>query len=310
MPLGTVQLEIRVKGCAEDLHTGGYLAVSENWVQNGYEKVYNNVPAQFLEVKIDHISDESVPIGQFNQYFNGDDPIVRSINLISTEEEDTQINTVLQSNEDDSANAGTPGRNIQDLDSVESAEKLKETVRFQYDGVLKMDFSVSSSDDSLACTPVRNPAIDPTLESFHVVEYMDIISIEIRLKFEIYKEKDLYCNLVDTEKHKLSIESNLGMDRNAGFEEFFDNLPSEKERELISICSSIAAPGRKASGACLFEIDSSKEFSGKKDLELVAGRPNINTPYTKNVNVRVVGADNNVQHTAFFFIEGLFSKGV
>lgn len=309
MPLGTAQLEIRVKGCAEDLHAGGYLAESENWVQNGYEKVYNNVPAQFLEVKIDHISDESVPIGQFSQYFNGDDPIVRSINLISTEEEDKQTNKVLQNNEDDSANAGTPGRNIEDLDSVKSAEKLKETVRFQYDGVLKMDFSVASSDDSLACIPVRDPAIHPTLESFHVVEYMDIISIDIQLKFEIYKEKNLYCNLVDTEKHKLSIESNLGMDRNAGFKEFFDKLPSEKERELISICSSIAAPGRKANGACLFEIDSSKTFSGKKDLKLVAGRPNINTPYTKNVNVRVVGADNNVQHTAFFFIEGLFSKG-
>lgn len=306
--LGRSSVQIRVKGCPNELHEGGYL--EQSFTQNSFEKMYESLPAQFLEVRIIGVKDGDKNITHISDYFYGTDPIVKSINLLSTEEEDEAVNAALSKNKKGTGNTGTPGKNVEDIDSVKESEKFKETVRFQYDGELKLDFSVASADDKLDCN--RNI---PAKESFHVVEYMDTISVNIGLKFEIDKDRNLYCNLVDAAKHKISIESNLGMDRNAGFREFYDGLPSDKERELVSICSSISPPPgadgiqKQASGACLFDVESSKEFSGKKNLKLVVGRPNIGYPYTKNINIRVVGADNNVQHTAYFFVEGLFSKG-
>lgn len=299
---------MRVKGCHEDLQKRGYLG--EPRYQNTVRGVYDDVPAQFLEVKVLNVrkKNESMEeIGEVKRYFNGEDPVVRTIDLLNTAEEDEAENKLIVA--EDKGSTGTDTSEVKDKSSYRSSEDRKETVRFQYDGTLEMKFQVTDGDryDREKCEAEADAS-----QSFHVVQYMSLVLIEIQLQHKILD--GIYCNYVDPEKHKLSIESNLGMDRNAGFDAFYEKLPSDREKELISICSTIAPPGGKASGPCLISIDSDKEFSGKKKFELVAGRPNISKGieepyYSKNVNIRVVGGTNNVQHRADFFIEGQFSKG-
>lgn len=287
-----------MKGCDDELHKGGYL--DQFFEQNTYEKVYNNVPAQYLEINVETIKDGDNDIENLKTFFNGEDPIVRSINLISTEEEDEIEDELIA--EEDGGDTGKDNSEVKDKNDYKATEDSKETVRFQYNGDLEMEVEVEG--DELECTPTDNKFKEG--DSFHVVEYMSLVDIKVNLRFKL--NDDLYCNIVDPGQHKLSIVSNLGMDSNAGFDEFYNNLPSDEQKQLISACSTIAPPSGKASGPCLLDIDSAESGSGKH-VKLVVGRPNINIPYTKNVNIRVVGAANNVQHRADFFIHGQFSLG-
>ena len=297
MPLGTAFLKVRVKGCDDDLHIGGYL--EEPFEQNGYEKVYNNVPAQFLEVNVETIKDDKgVDIFHLLEFFNSEDPVVRSINLLSTAEEDELEDKLIA--EEDGGDTGKETSEVKDKQDYKATEASKETIRFQYNGLLEMEVEVLGDD--LECNDYPSGDFD----SFHVVEYMSLIDIKIDLRFKL--DDDLYCNIVDPGQHKLSIVSNLGMDSNAGFDDFYNSLPSDQQKELISACSTIAPPSGEASGPCLLDINSGESGSGK-EIKLTVGRPNINDPYTKNVNIRVIGAANNVQHRAEFFIEGQFSLG-
>lgn len=303
LPLGISKLEIKVKGCSDEDQE--YL-IKQEYEQSSYEKVYNNVPAQFLEVKIKEIG--KIEDGEYKDkalltnFFNGADPIVRTINLLTTEEEDKIESEVVE--EEDNGDKGTNNSEVKDKEDYKSTEEEKETVRFQYDGMLEMIVDVNNDD--LDCNPTSENFMSGENESFHVVEYMTIIDISIKLRFDLSDGK--YCNIVDPGKHKISIVSNLGMDRIGGFEKFYSGLPSDKERELISVCSTIAPPSGAASGPCLLDIESGESGSGK-ELKLAVGRPNSDKPYTKNINIRVVGAANNVQHRADFFVSGQFSLG-
>lgn len=300
--LGTSQVKMRIKGCAEELHLGGDL--EHAFEQTSFEKVYNNIPAHFLDVSIEEVANsEGTLLTAINEYFNGADPIIRSINLVGTGQEDKALEDVIEEEEEDTGDTGTETVDkLEDVEALEEGEDLKETVRFQYDGVLQMDVEVGG--DNLQCSDYTLEDED-NIDSFHVVEYMQLVDISMKLKNEIVKD-ELYCNQVDTERYQIQIESNLGMDTNAGFEEFYNQLPSAQEKEFISKCSSIAPPGGEADGNCVLNIFSTEGGSGL-DLKLAVGRPNIAPPYTKNLNIRVLGSD--VFHRADFFIEGLFSKG-
>ena len=303
LPLGNSYIKVRVKGCDNDLHSGGFL--EKPMLQTSFQKEYT-VPAQFLEVNVEKVEDTNgETIKSISAFFNGEDPIVRSINLVATEEEDEIEDELIA--EEDGGDTGTDTSEVKDKSGYKATEESKETVRFQYDGTLNMDVEVKPTKPGTdSCLKSADFDIDHKSDSFHVVEYMSVINVSVRLKFHIIN--NVYCNIVDPGKHKLSIVSNLGMDSNDGFEEFYNSLPTEQQKQIISSCSSIAPPSGAASGPCLEEIYSGESGSGK-DFQLVVGRPNITPPYTKNVNFQVIGAATNVQHTADFFIEGQFSLG-
>ncbi|GFH52940.1 hypothetical protein CTEN210_09416 [Chaetoceros tenuissimus] len=300
LPLGRSTIELRIKGCHKDNQID---FMERTYNQSSYEQIYNNVPAQFLEVRVIDVEKQNEggysSIDVLKDYFYGTDPIVRTINLLSTEEEDEIENELIE--EEDGGDTGKDTSEVKDKDDYKSTEEDKETVRFQYDGELEMEVDVKG--DELDCTPTDSKFKEGN--SFHVVEYMKIVNISVKLRFNL--KNGNYCNIVDQEKHKLSIVSNLGMDRIGGFEKFYNGL-SDKEKELLSVCSTIAPPSGSASGPCLLDIDSGESGSGK-ELALTVGRPNIDEPYTKSVNIRVIGAANNVQHRADFFIHGVFSLG-
>ena len=270
-------------------------------LQTTFQKQYD-VPAHFLEVIVDKVLNKTeAVIEPITAFFNGQDPIVRSINLVATEEEDEIEDELIA--EEDGGDTGTDNSEVKDKSDYKETEESKETVRFQYDGELLMDVEVNPTKPGTEDCSKRKSDDN---YSFHVVEYMSVIDVSVKLKFKIID--DVFCNIVDPGKHKLSIVSNLGMDSNDGFVDFYNGLPTEQEKQIISSCSTIAPPSGAASGPCLEEIYSGESGSGK-DFKLVVGRPNINLPFTKIVNLQVIGAATNVQHKADFFIEGQVSFG-
>lgn len=231
-------------------------------------------------------------------------PEKRIVNLLDTWKESEALNSEVE--KEDNADGDTT---IHDLVPAQDMEKLTETVRFQYDGVLKMEVTVPS-DDLFTCELGTNYTKAPGANSFHVVEYMHVILVRIDLLLEIVEGK-VYCDQVDEEKYQIQIESNLGMDRNGGFSEFYADLPNEESRAFIAKCSTIAPPGEEtAHGVCTEEI-THNPAGGQAGLSafLTVGRPNIIKPFTKNVNIKVFDGEKDVHHRADFFVQGPFSKG-
>jgi hypothetical protein len=189
---------------------------------------------------------------------------------------------------------------------------VKETVRFQYDGKLKMDVTLKQTDDNKTCqNNTSTDLTDPTIgKSFHVIDYMKIYKMRIDLFYEIIPGVAI-CDMLDAETHQVEIINNVGLDILSGFDAFYTQLDDEVKNAL-AVCSSIA-PNKDtpAQGACLKSVkhnDQGREAG--LDFHFAAGRPYPFGPtYTKNINYKVIGGVSSAQHFAEFFVEGLFSKG-
>jgi len=275
--------------------------------QPSFEALHQGIPAHFLQVEVEDIKDAADErLNHLWTYFQGESPKLRTINLLGTETEDEAVNDSVAKEESEEGDTGMNTKR-EGLDSIKDREEIKETIRFQYDGTLLMTVTIPN-DDSLSCTNYTR--IDPQTTSLHVVDYMSTVAMRIDLQFELIKGK-VYCDQVDEDKHRIQIESNLGMDTNGGFAEFYNGLEGGDTKDFLSKCSTIAPPGGTAAGPCIEDI-THNERGGGAGLSpvLAAGRPNIALPYTKNVLIKVIGADNDVHHRLDFFVEGLYSKGI
>jgi len=281
--------------------------------QDEFELLHQDLPAQLLNVQIVEVI--GLGSGPINDFFNGDNPVVRTINLRDTEAEDDLVQgEVVQRQEFEGEGTGVADTKSFDADSEglsETVDELKETVRFQYDGVLKMELSVNSAYDELTCTPSETTELtDPTIgKSFHVVNYMAIFFVRLDLQYEIIP--GVFCDIVDEDTHQIEIINNVGMDDVAGFDTFYNALDANVQ-DALAVCSTIAPDtSTPAQGACLENVQHNK--NGKKaglDFRFAAGRPNpFASPYTKNINFKVIGGVRSVQHFSEFFIQGMYSKG-
>jgi len=296
MNLGKSTIQIQIPGC--------------NWFrtveQENYESLHQGVPASLLEVQILNIKDTvGNDIQHLTDYFQGDQPVLKTINLLNTQTEEDALTQSVAIDQSRNENTGIEKEEPASLVSLEDSRKSSELVRFQYDGILTMTVSLLS-ENLLSCS---NYTKDVNADSFYVVAYMKVVQIRIDLKYEIVKD-EVYCDKVDTKEHKLQIESNLGMDRNAGFPEFYEKLEGDS-KDYISECSTIGVDSNTPpTGPCIEPIEHDKQGNNAGlDVFLAAGRPNISPEYTKNVIIKVIGGTTNVQHRSDFFIEGLFSKG-
>ena len=274
--------------------------------QNQVKKLYQTLPAQVLEVQV-----KSSQYQIITEYFQGDSPTIRTIDMRETENEEKLIEEEIDGRKEFEGQTGTGNTESFDSTADGSAsdfEELKETVRFQYDGVLKMEVTVNSTYDKLSCDSYTKTSFtDGTIgQSFHVVDYMSLFKLRIDLEYEIIPGT-VFCDILDQEDHKIEIINNVGMDDVAGFGPFYNKLKDE-EKEALSICSNIAPPGGTASGPCLVSITHNDEGEDAGlDFWFATGRPNPFGTFTKNINFKLTGSD--VKHFAEFFIEGLFSKG-
>lgn len=143
---------------------------------------------------------------------------------------------------------------------------------------------------------------------------------------------------------QLEIQNDIGMDSNSGFYEFFWGL-SEDERKTISYCSSIPIPiplravyGNTVEEETRFQSD--MEFFRRHNsiannsncvvpfqkfqppngdpvvsrvfANMFVGRPTFVRPYVRKLTFTVLHDDivDDVRHTAAFFVEGKYDKGV
>lgn len=286
---------------------------SKDVQQDEVEKVHQDLPAQLLNIQIiesqhSHIQD----------FFRGTNPVVRTIDLRDTEGEDALVNDELNERQEfDGEDTGTVNPTDeafgQDAEGQEKAvNSVKETVRFQYDGKLKMDVTLRQTDDKKTCqNNTSTDLTDQTIgKSFHVIDYMTIYKMRIDLFYEIIPGVAI-CDMLDAETHQVEIINNVGLDILSGFDAFYKPLDVDV-KDALAVCSSIA-PNKDtpAQGACLESVTHNDE--GKKaglDFQFAAGRPYPFGPtYTKNINFKVIGGVSSAQHFAEFFVEGLFSKG-
>ena len=94
----------------------------------------------------------------------------------------------------------------------------------------------------------------------------------------------------------------VGVDNNEGYDAFFAGL-SSKEQALLDYCKD----------GCLKEIKN-KDAKGKYinayfEGDFFTGRPNIASPYTKNMLFSIKGSTVDVSHSAAIAVEGRYKKG-
>ena len=214
---------------------------------------------------------------------------------LNDERDDINGTDIDRGNNDGDENKNDQLNNIDSLQEEE--EKDLELVRFQFDGDLRM--TVSIDEDTLTCSNYSTADYGKG-DSFHVVEYMTVFMVRTDFKYEIIKDL-VECTYVDDDL-KLNIVNQVGVDSNAGFEAFFAGLPNTTQAAL-EYCKD----------GCQKEIKN-KDAEGKYinahfEDAFATGRPNIASPYTKNILFSVQGGTVDVSHSAAIAVEGRYSKG-
>lgn len=297
--------------------------------QNSYKQEFGNLPAAILEVQITEIKD-SKDGSRLNSIFASfqDPPIIRSIDIretgvVSDQFEDEEEGEFV-------ADSGTGKQNsiaLSEID-VNGAQETEELVRFQYDGTLEMSVEFTQVGDSDILPDLKecySDSLDDTTDAFHVMDYLSYAHVRVDLEFVLIDVpgKKLTCDKIG-ENITVSVSSNLGIDNDSSFADFYETL-KEDQQAALGFCSENAKYG---TGLCVFDVsmnsdgeDAGVDISETSDSPLVnkrnnqivtslaTGRPNAFEPYTKNVFFSVQGLPYDVKHKAEFFIQGLYSNG-
>lgn len=309
-------------------------------VQNDVSQTITNIPAAVLEVRIvDFFDSEAKRMQRLWEFFSNK---VRTINLLDIEGMKHFVEKEKEKeDENGGGGAGTASDNSPNPLDAKGLDEF-EKVRFQYDGELMMTVNLVQDADTAYEQPCYIQEGDKGNKSFWVINYMTIFAVEIKLKHELIPPKDdyngLYCSNVDSEKYKVNVESNLGMDGLEGFCEFWEGLKGEPGIiRALEFCSPLIIENYSASNSdhkCLFENEAAHkeyvernppcQFSVKHNEDyynldatvvdkegnlptFATGRPNPFPPYTRNMFFSVTNT--NIQHTAEVFIDGLYTKG-
>ena len=296
--LGTSTIQVKVVGCDWERQT---------YPQLSTRGVYDNVPAHLLDVQVMEIENPSkeppARIGNIWNIFQGDRPLVRTIDLRSAGTADAAIEGERESLGGNYTTGINSKDNIkqEEMENIETIAKEEEEnlelVRFQYDGDLMMEVSVLP--DLLECS---NYSSTEDTDSFHVLDYMKYFLVRIDLKYEIIEDK-VYRNIVDSEM-KLRVENNVGVDNNTGFDSFYNSISDSQTKEALVKCSD----------GCLYDIGHAEDNEGNLSSANVTdwfatGRPNIVNQFTKSIIFTIQGGTSDIRHKVEFIIEGYYSKG-
>jgi hypothetical protein len=282
------------------------------FTQSGIMQKYTNLPAHLMHVEVTNIVDKNEKqIDPIFQHFQGERPIVRVIDLrdanvikadFTAEKQSIETNTTTGKENINALNEEEMG-----LSALEEGEEEKlDSVRFQYNGVLRMQVFIEERKDMLDCDEA-DLAEYGDAQSLHVIDYMTVFDVEVKLVYEILT--GLFCDIVDDDL-KILVDNQVGIDSFAGNKEFEQKVVDEDTLDLLSRCSPLNL------GACLFNVTHDMNAEGENSgnagltkLTLATGRPNIISPYTKNIIFKVIGGTSDVAHKAAVFVSGLYSKG-
>ena len=273
-PLGKSTAKISILGCDWQ----GKTIVHDAYIGDAYKKRVVNLPAAVLEVELVEIQDQQDErIDEIWDAFQN--PVVfRVIDLRET----TEIEDMLQKEEEKEVHTNTGTAEDEAGDLLADKDKVmeeEETVRFQYDGTLKMSVFIEHSS-AYEVENVRYDQLSTKIgfDSFNVIDYMSLFKLRVDLEYEIIKD-EVYCSKVD-DTHTVNIHSNLGADRYVslcffvstsynfaltrslnhdicrmdGFDDFYKSVDYVTQRALI-MCSDVdlanigdIANGRQGSG--------------------------------------------------------------
>lgn len=267
------------------------------------------MPAAILEVQVVKVTDEKNEdkiIDHITEFFRNK-PEIRTIDMLNVGLAEAALDRTVDSNSATGV-SGTPNDQLNTgvLGEAPGSEQ-NNVVRFQYDGTLIMIVDITSGAKKNDC---KVPT-DVTANSFHVIPYMTSFTSEINLRHELVEDQ-IYCDIVDTEKYSVIVESDVGLDENSGFIEFWNGLANNVTKDLLKECSNSDPPGGIADGPCVVSlvnqiVDDLPKTTASKNL--ATGRPNPFGTYTRNIFFSVTGGEEDVTHTAAVFIEGVYSKG-
>ena len=189
----------------------------------------------------------------------------------------------------------------EDKDAEDSIDE-EDIVRFEYEGTLMMEVTVDMGDN-LDCD---NYDKGEDMDSFHVVESAKLFNVRVDLKMDLKNGRDP-CDIVDDD-YKIQFTNQVGNDDFGGWEEFLAKIEDERKRDALLLCSP-TAPGE---GPCRFNVTHTEDNKGNKigdagfNATFLAGRPNIQSPYTRSIFIQATGGSKSKTHTATFFVEGLY----
>lgn len=190
--LGESTVLIKVLGCKWS---------GNDFVLSGKQKVIQNIPAHFMHLEVVEILDSAQKrIDHIYNFFQSDPPVVRDIDLLDATEdakllqEDQQETSAEGNGNTGRGNAAEEAEGEMQTLVNDGLEAEQITVRFQYDGVLKMEVTIDEQKDVLDC-PDYDLELFGSGESFHVMAYMTLFEVRVDLRYELSEGNS--CDIVD-----------------------------------------------------------------------------------------------------------------
>ena len=203
---------------------------------------YTNIPAHIMNVEVlDVVDSDASTIFPVWQFFQGTNPLVRTIDLRDVEQVKKEVELEGSSANTDTGKEDKAAKQTEkeDLAVIESEEEDQlDTVRFQYDGVLKMNVEIDRGAKKFKCA--KDEESWPKLANFggaqslHVIDYMESFFVNIYLEYEILE--GITCDIVDDDLRVLVV-NNVGFDDFAGSEQFKDSITNDLTIAALSHCN-------------------------------------------------------------------------
>mmetsp|Transcript_2528 Transcript_2528/g.3496 ORF Transcript_2528/g.3496 Transcript_2528/m.3496 type:complete len:156 (-) Transcript_2528:489-956(-) len=139
-----------------------------------------------------------------SDFFQGSSPIVRTIDLLGFPEKEKQRKEEKERNEKGNGETGIAKKAPTEAEQAEAIAEAEVdadegSVRFQWDGTLRMVFNIPDND-LLECDSYEGYPY-PAGKSFHVMEYMQLFEISVKLYYEL--SPGIICDIVDEDEIKV-----------------------------------------------------------------------------------------------------------
>ena len=173
--------------------------------QNFFSNIYRGVPAHFLHIEVTNVEDDAGnPIQNIIDFFQDVSPIVRTIDLLGFPEKEKQRKEEKERNEKGNGETGIAKKAPTEAEQAEAIAEAEVdadegSVRFQWDGTLRMVFNIPDND-LLECDSYEGYPY-PAGESFHVMDYMELFEISVKLYYEL--SPGIICDIVDEDEIKV-----------------------------------------------------------------------------------------------------------
>ena len=180
--------------------------------QESFSNIYRGVPAHFLHIEVTDVENDDGRINSIFSFFQGVSPLVRTIDLLDTPGQEKSIAEGEKKQAEGNGDTGRDNKAKSEEDKAlakadAEVEADEGAVRFQWDGVLKMVVKIPDKhgEDLLECDTYDDGYPQPGTpgKSFHVMEYMQLFDVSVKLHYEL--APGIFCDIVDADELKVCL---------------------------------------------------------------------------------------------------------